>query len=105
MFAGYRLLHMVGDAEVLLTDLRRSPTDLIRIVRHVLCRQPSVVWLPQKTAQAWAERDPEAWARVRLWLQERGVSVRTVEAAPPGSSEPQPKQRSAAGGAIASVGW
>jgi hypothetical protein len=66
---------MPESVEVFLADLRKSPTDLRRLVVEVLHRQPPVVWVASRTAGGWQARDPEAWARVRAWLEGRAIQL------------------------------
>ena len=68
------------DIEQLMAELRRGPTDLVRLVTDVLAHQPPKVWVSAKAAEAWRQRDPEAWAKVLAWLNQRGVSVETTVA-------------------------
>lgn len=69
---------MRDDIETLLARLRSSPTDLIRLVGHVLCRRPSVVCVSARAADAWQARDPEAWEIVCSWLRGQGVRLSRI---------------------------
>jgi hypothetical protein len=64
--------------EQLVAELRRSPSDLARLVTQVYVRQPSRVWMSAKSAEAWQQRHPEAWTKVLAWLKQQGVFVETV---------------------------
>ncbi len=66
------------DIEQLVAELRRGPTDLARLVTHVLVRQPSRVLVSAKSAEVWRQRHPEAWAKLLAWLKHQAVSVEIV---------------------------
>lgn len=66
------------DIDKLVAELGRGPTDLARLVTHVRVRQPSRVWVSAKAAEAWRQRNPEAWAKVLAWLKQQAVTVETV---------------------------
>ena len=59
----------------LLKELRESPTDLARLVEHVLARKMSVLMLTFKTVAAWEQRAPEVWAKAQKWLTAQNVKI------------------------------
>lgn len=65
----------MDDVEVLLAELRDSPTDLAGIVTEVVRRKPATLYVARQTVEAWEARDPKAWATVRAWLEARGVRL------------------------------
>lgn len=65
-------------ADALLEELRKSGTDLERLVEHVVQRRPTHVAVSSESIAAWERRAPEAWAKVRTWLKVKGVTVVTV---------------------------
>ena len=60
----------------LLAELRRSRTDLARLVEVAAehADRPYVV-VPAKAVTAWMEREPDAWAKVLVWLAANGKRV------------------------------
>jgi hypothetical protein len=69
---------MAEAIEAFLDELRRSQTDLGRLVAHVLYRQPPEVNLLRATVGRWERREPETWEKVREWLTLRGVAIRIL---------------------------
>jgi|RhiMetdeSRZDD1v2_1073273.scaffolds.fasta_scaffold471928_2 hypothetical protein len=68
----------MDEVQALLAALRDSPTDLVRVVREIGRRQPATLCLSRKTVETWQTRDPAAWARVRAWLERRGVELKVT---------------------------
>jgi hypothetical protein len=58
----------------LLTELNPS-TDLASLVERVYRNDlPSIV-VPALAIAAWEQRDPSGWAKVRTWLETKGVTI------------------------------
>ncbi len=74
--------------EDLLKELQASQTDLARLVERVSREQLPWVTVGTSAVIAWQRREPEAWAKVRAWLAERGVGV-----ARPSAGGPRPMRR------------
>ena len=64
--------------EALLEELRRSGTDLARLVEGVVLRKRPVAVVSSQAVAAWEQRAPEAWAKVRKWLVAQGVMLLIV---------------------------
>lgn len=62
-------------AEDFLLELRRSRTDLARLVEAVSRDRFTRLVISQRSAEAWERREPDTWAKVRAWLTARGVSI------------------------------
>jgi hypothetical protein len=62
----------------LLTELRSSRTDLARIVESVHRNNLPILFVTAQSVRAWERREPDAWAKVREWLEEHSVAVREV---------------------------
>jgi hypothetical protein len=58
----------------LLSDLGPD-SDLARLVQRVTHDQLPWVVVSGAAVTAWNRRDPQAWAKVRAWLAERGVAL------------------------------
>jgi hypothetical protein len=58
----------------LLTDLR-SNSDLARLVQRVTEDRLPWVVVSSAAVLAWTRRDPDGWAKVSAWLEERGVAL------------------------------
>jgi hypothetical protein len=52
---------MSSDLELLLAELRDSPTDLARIVTEVLRRDLRTLYVARRTVEGWETRDTKAW--------------------------------------------
>lgn len=65
-------------AEDLLIELRRSRTDLGRLVEAVTRDQFTQLVVRQCSVDAWERREPETWTKVSGWLTARGVSILRV---------------------------
>ena len=63
--------------DLLLTELRRSKSDLARLVEVVARERRQCVAVSARAVHAWESREPRAWATVRTWLEDRGVRVVT----------------------------
>ena len=59
--------------EQLLNELKRSPTDLAKLVMRVVSRRRIVVPISAAAVARWNKEDPDSWARVSEWLTTRGV--------------------------------
>jgi hypothetical protein len=59
----------------LLNDLRRSPTDLARIVEAVVRDGVPYVKIPIQAVRSWERRAPDHWATVASWLAAQNVAV------------------------------
>jgi hypothetical protein len=59
----------------LLNDLRRSPTDLARIVEAVVRDGVPYVKIPVQAVRSWERRAPDHWAKVASWLAAQNVAV------------------------------
>ena len=59
----------------LLNDLRRSPTDLARIVEAVVRDGVPYVKIPVQAVRSWERRAPDHWAKVANWLAAQSVAV------------------------------
>jgi hypothetical protein len=59
----------------LLTELKTSPTDLVRFVRAAAQSRRSRLVVSAAAVTGWQERDPEAWAKVMEWLAGEGKTV------------------------------
>ncbi len=62
-------------AEDLLIELRSSRTDLARLVEAATRDRISRLVVPQRSVDAWKQREPETWTKVRGWLAARGVTI------------------------------
>jgi hypothetical protein len=61
-------------AEDLLSELQSSRTDLARLVEAARARHTRLV-VPQRSVEAWQQREPETWTKVSGWLAAHGVSI------------------------------
>jgi len=61
--------------DALLRELRKSPTDLAKLVRRIHQRHRQHVAVSAAALARWTNEDPHAWDRVRAWLTQRGVRV------------------------------
>ena len=59
--------------EQLLHELKRSPTDLAKLVMRVARRRRTIVPISVAAIARWSKDDPDSWDRVRAWLTTRGV--------------------------------
>lgn len=62
----------------LLNELRGTETDLARLVEQVLVRRLTSVAVSSEAVAAWEQRAPEAWAKVKRWLEARNVKILIV---------------------------
>ena len=67
--------------EALIEELRRSETDLARLVETVSRQDRRLVVLSSRALEAWNRRAPDAWRMVSDWLASRGVEITTVDPA------------------------
>ena len=65
-------------AEALLLELRSSRTDLARLVEAAAGQYLPYLVVPQRSVDAWQQREPETWARVSTWLAARQVRIVTI---------------------------
>jgi len=61
--------------EDLLIELRTSRTDLARVVEAATRDHVTRLVVPQRSIDAWAQREPETWTKVRGWLAARGITI------------------------------
>ena len=61
-----------------LEEVRASRTDLVRIVEAAAHDDRPYVIVTARAVQAWQEREPQVWAKVRAWLASQGKSIVTV---------------------------
>ena len=61
-------------AEDLLSELQSSRTDLARLGEAARDRHTRLV-VPQRSVEAWQQREPETWTKVSGWLTAHGVSI------------------------------
>ena len=59
--------------EQLLNELKRSPTDLAKLVMRVVSRRCSVLPISAAAIARWNKEDPDSWTRVSEWLTTRDV--------------------------------
>jgi len=62
-------------AEALLIELRTSRTDLARLVEAATRDRLTRIVVPQRSVDAWEQREPETWTKVSGWLVARGVAI------------------------------
>ncbi|HXB04637.1 MAG TPA: hypothetical protein VNY77_07185 [Candidatus Angelobacter sp.] len=62
-------------AEDLLIELKSSRTDLARLVEAATRDQLTQVVVPQRSVQAWEQREPDTWMKVSNWLTARGIAI------------------------------
>jgi len=62
-------------AEDLLSELRTSRTDLARLVEAAVLDRHTQLVVPQRSVEAWEQREPETWTKVSGWLTARGVAI------------------------------
>lgn len=62
-------------AEALLIELRTSRTDLARLVEAASRDRLTRIVVPQRSVDAWEQREPETWTKVSGWLAARGVAI------------------------------
>ena len=62
-------------SEELLSELRTSRTDLARLVEAAARDHHSQVIVPQRSLEAWQQREPETWLKVSGWLRARGIAI------------------------------
>ena len=66
------------ETDELLSDLRRSQTDLARFVEAVVHNSTPYVVVSSEAVRAWQRREPQAWAKVTGWLAAHHVAVVAV---------------------------
>jgi len=59
----------------LLTELRRSRTDLARLVEASAHAERVTVVVSAQAVKAWTEREPAAWAKVLAWFAANGKAL------------------------------
>ena len=62
-------------AEDLVNELRTSRTDLARLVEAAARDQLTRMIVPQRSIEAWEQREPETWLKVSVWLTARGITI------------------------------
>lgn len=61
--------------EDLLSELRTSRTDLARLVEAATRDHLTRIIVPQRSVEAWEQREPETWMKVSGWLTARGIAI------------------------------
>jgi hypothetical protein len=61
--------------EDLLSELRTSRTDLARLVEAATRDRLTQLIVPQRSVDAWEQREPETWMKVSGWLTARGIAI------------------------------
>lgn len=61
--------------EDLLSELRTSRTDLARLVEAATRDHLTRLIVPQRSVDAWEQREPETWLKVSGWLTARGIAI------------------------------
>lgn len=61
--------------EDLLSELRTSRTDLARFVEAATRDHLTRLVVPQRSVEAWQQREPETWLKVSGWLAARGIAI------------------------------
>ena len=61
--------------EDLLSELRTSRTDLARLVEAATRDHLTRLIVPQRSVDAWQQREPETWTKVSGWLTARGIAI------------------------------
>ena len=59
----------------LMDDLRRSQTDLARLIEAVVRDRLPYVVVPMQAVRSWERREPQQWAKVSGWLADQNVAV------------------------------
>ena len=59
----------------LMDDLRRSQTDLARLIEAVVRDRLPYVVVPIQAVRSWERREPQHWAKVSGWLADQNVAV------------------------------
>ena len=59
----------------LMDDLRRSQTDLARLIEAVVRDRLPYVVVPIQAVRSWQRREPQHWAKVSGWLADQNVAV------------------------------
>jgi len=59
----------------LIDDLRRSQTDLARLIESVVRDRLPYVVVPIQAVRSWERREPQHWAKVSGWLADQNVAV------------------------------
>jgi hypothetical protein len=62
-------------AEDLVAELRTSRTDLARLVEAAARDQLTRIIIPQRSIDAWEQREPETWLKVSDWLTAQGIAI------------------------------
>jgi len=59
----------------LIDDLRRTQTDLARLIEAVVRDRLPYVVVPVQAVRSWERREPQHWAKVSGWLADQNVAV------------------------------
>jgi len=59
----------------LMDDLRRSQTDLARLIEAVVRDRLPYVVVPVQAVRSWERREPQHWAKVSGWLADQNVAL------------------------------
>jgi len=59
----------------LMDDLRRSQTDLARLIEAVVRDRLPYIVVPIQAVRSWERREPQHWAKVSGWLADQNVAV------------------------------
>jgi hypothetical protein len=62
-------------ASELLDELRKSRSDMVRLVEAASCAERAYVVIPAQAVTGWIEQDPETWAKVSEWLTASGKAL------------------------------
>ncbi len=74
--------------KTLLIALQASPTDLARLIEHVVSHRRPALWVDQATVTTWQTRAPEAWREASAWLAQRGIPIVVISASGARAEEP-----------------
>ena len=59
----------------LLAVLRTTNTDMARVVEAASDPERAYVVVPTQAVKAWMDREPDAWAKVLVWLAANGKAL------------------------------
>jgi hypothetical protein len=59
----------------LLSDLRESETDLVRVIEAVVRDRLPYLVVSSHAVKAWKEREPQHFEKVSGWLAARNVAI------------------------------
>ena len=67
------------ETERFIDELRKSPTDLAKLVRAIQRRGRRAVPVSARAIARWLEDDPTSWILVREWLARQSVEILICE--------------------------